>query len=224
MTSGARVWTMTRPTSFRSNRLWLPGFVARLEESMTLFDRDDLALHVLRSQADIVDVPDLHRLAGDPEQVGMKPVGLDRRLGLMGGDITAFDENLFGQSDPDRITGDRFGAIASAGPAFDRLDDRSLVCRGKNQLVPYPQLSGLDPAGNDPALIETVDILNAESKGKIVLGRLAAAASSASRTVGPLDQTIFSLRSAMLSPVRAETGTKQRAFNLRSDRNFCTRF
>ena len=95
-----------------------------------LIDRNDLAFHVLRREAKIVNLSELHRLAHDPKHVRVNPVRLDRRFGLMRANVTALDEDLFGQSNSDRIARDRF-LVGILRPTFDRVNFRCLVRRRK---------------------------------------------------------------------------------------------
>src|SRR6266508_5004903 len=66
-----------------------------------LLDRHDLAFDVLRRQAQVVKMAKAQRLAHNPEKIRMKTVRLDRCFVFVGRNITAFDENLFAQRDPD---------------------------------------------------------------------------------------------------------------------------
>ena len=60
----------------------------------TVFRSHDLALHVLRSEAQIIEPPNTQRFFGNPEEIRVKPIGLDRRLRLVRRDVTALNKDL----------------------------------------------------------------------------------------------------------------------------------
>src|SRR5207244_12149730 len=66
-----------------------------------LIDRNDFTFHILGGEAQIVKMPNSHRVAYDPENVRVNPVRLDRCFSLMRCDVTALDKTLLGQGDPD---------------------------------------------------------------------------------------------------------------------------
>ena len=101
------------------------------------------------------------------------------------------------------------------------MHHRSFVSRRKHQLVPDFQFSGLDPAGDDPAIVEPINILNTKAQRKI-RRRLPAASKdrSASSTCRSADTISFS-RSALrhFRPALAEAGINARGSKLKTARN-----
>ena len=59
------------------------------------------------------------------------------------------------------------GPFAWRVPTLDCSDDGRFVGRRKYQFVPHPQRSSLDPARDDPALVEAINILNAKAQWQI---------------------------------------------------------
>src|SRR5204862_6082803 len=111
------------------------------------------------------------RLAHDPEKISVKAICLDRCFVFMRRDIASFDENLFAEWNPDGVAC-HGGAGCQCVPSLDRSNHRRFICRRKNQLIPYPQRSGLDPARYDSAHVKTINVLNAKAQRKIDIGLL----------------------------------------------------
>ena len=116
---------------------------------------------------------------------------------------------------------------ATAGPfagSFQRLNRRNhrrLVCRRKHQLVPHPQPSGLDPAGNDPPSIEIDKHPERRSAAEDRHRSLAFPGHRAPRErLAAQYHFIFILARATFSPCFAAAGITARASSARSTRNF----
>ena len=89
------------------------------------------------------------------------------------------------------------------------LDLGGLVGGREQQRVADREAAGLDPAGEDPALVELVDVLDRQAQRPVALRPARSVNwSSALITVGPWYQGIARERATMLSPSRAEIGMK----------------
>ncbi len=119
-----------------------------------------------------VAVADRERLAAEPEQAAAEHVALDRRMVGVGRDLAALDEDLLVERDADRLPG--FGALRLLGhaPGLDRLDRGGLVGGREQQCVADREAAQFDPAGENPALIELVDVLDRQPQRPLGLAGL----------------------------------------------------
>ncbi len=75
-----------------------------------------LAFHLDGGELEFYLTPDFEMLFSQPKQLGIEDIRLDRGLLLMRAKLTAFDVDLLGQRNPDRLTRVGFSTFRGGVP------------------------------------------------------------------------------------------------------------
>ena len=130
-------------------------------------DGDDLGVEFLRREFQLRPLADGEVAFAHPEEAGFETVRLDRRVGFVRSDVSAFDENLLGERDADGLARVRLGLLFAA-PILETGNGTRLVVWRKDEFVADAKRAGVDTARDDPAVVEAVHVLHRKTQRQIV--------------------------------------------------------
>ena len=131
--------------------------VARVDD---VLDRRDRDRGLERVELEDVLAAGRQGLVTEPEEARLEDVGLEGGFFLVAHDLAALDEDLLVEGDAEALAGARRLERLRHVPGLDRLDPRRLVRGREDDRIADLQPTGLDPAGDDAALVELVDVLH----------------------------------------------------------------
>src|SRR5207249_5597943 len=123
-------------------------------------DRSDLAFDLSGRQAQHVLLVALQRAFPHPEKITAECGGDQRHRVIERGDFASFNEDLLVEHDPGGLACPRFRGYRFHIKPLDGLHVRRFIGWGEHEPVPNLHHSRSNAAGDDPAGVELVDVLN----------------------------------------------------------------